>query len=199
MTIKTFTPIQLWKDFDDSLYNESINITEYKNLDDYTAIKLYFNAINRSDGPVRVFVKLYLPTGGKNLPTVLLIPDIVNYNADSELIKMALLGYCTATFDYSGCGLDGHTNYPESLFYGNAKEAHDHIDTANHGANKTSPYLWSKIARKVITLLCSLPYVDESKIALTSVNFGVNMLMQVASMDKRIKCAVSIFNNGSSM
>lgn len=196
MTIKTFTPMQLWKDFDDSLSQESINIVSYNVKENYTLIKLFFNALTVEDGAVRVFIKLYFPTGSIACPTMLFIPDIVAYDAEEEMIKMTNLGFCTATFDYSGME-EYCATYPQSLKYGKLSEAKDHIDTAFHGADQTNPYLWSKITRRVITLLCSLPYVNEEKIALVSSNFGANMLLQVASMDSRVKCAITIFNNCS--
>lgn len=196
MTIKTFTPMQLWKDFDDTLTQPSINIVNYTVQNNHTSIKLYFTAINAVDGAVRTYVKMYFPTGAKTLPTILFIPDSHFYNAESEMIKMTASGFCTATFDYAGMD-EFCTTYPESLNYGKLSKARDHIDTANYGADQTSPYLWSKVARRVISLLCTLPYVDTDKIAVVSSNFGANMLMQVASMDARVKGAVSIFNNCS--
>ena len=200
MEIKTLTPVQLWQDFDNYCTPINMSIVGYNIVDNIAVTEYFFTAFNTMDGEVRVYAKTFCRPKSINNPTILFIDEFDLDDNFSQALPFINLGYTLVYFDYKGIDANKelYTHYPNSLDYGNYSKSGLHLNTAKFGAQHSSLFLWSKIARRTISFIESLPTCDSSRIIGISNNSGANILWQVAGTDNRLSAIIPIYNTGFS-
>ncbi len=198
MKRKILTPIQLWKKFKPSTSNFHTNIISYKSLGYMNVCELYFTALTKLDGDVRVYTQIYFPKKATSNAVLIMVPEFngpVDFNYISYYVQA---GFNVLTFDLAGKSNAKHyTQYPKSLEYGNYIYSGEHLNTCKFGAENTNLFLWSKITRQVISLVKNFtPSLSPDKILMTAQNSGANILWQVAGMDDRLDGIIPIGNTG---
>ena len=194
---KFMTPVEVWKNFDpvaEPLEEERIRT---KVEGDLTYETIYFTAKSVGEKKVRVLVRTCRSTKAKGKkPTLLVAMPCLKKEPDLSLFKSVLdEGYVLATFDYEG-KVDGklrYTLYPQELSYCNDETAGEAFYHAEPSAHHTTWYNWTVIARRTITLISTLEYVDSDKIVMIGEGEGCALTWQVAAMDTRLKGACTIF------
>lgn len=198
MDNKALTPIQLWQDFNPVKEDLSLNVIAISHSEEgYSLTECYFTALRAQDGAVRVYVRIYRPDSTAPLPVIVYINDYTNNDADIPERFLAK-GYAVVTFDYTGISKDKerYTLYPDSLKYGNLAFAGDALNSAKQGAENTCVFLWTRIARRVLSLITDFPGLDKDRIAGVSWGEGANILWQLAGIDGRLNAIVPILNCG---
>ncbi len=200
METKTLTPKQLWKGFDNYCSPLDVSVIGYTIVDGIAITEYFFTAFGAEDGDVRVYAKTYAMPLARNTPVILFIDELESDDTMVQAKFYLSLGYTFVTFDFKGKCPDKnlYTRYPESLFYGNINRSGDHLNTATHGVDNTSIFLWAKVARRVISFIEDLPTCDSSNIVSFALNSGANILFQVAATDDRLRSIVPLYNTGFS-
>ncbi len=123
----------------------------------------------------------------------LVLPTLDDIPFDTLINTLIKEGYVVGVPDYAG--KDG-TEFPPSLSFASYGECHKHLDVLEGSARLSPWYVWCKIARRAITLLCSLPIVDNERVAVIGMGVGGHISWQVAAMDKRVKALIPICGGG---
>ncbi len=200
MEKKTLTPVQLWQDFDNYCTPLNVSIVGYEIVNNIAITEYYFTALTAEDGEIRVYAKSFCRPNSINNPTIMFIDEFYPDDNIENVMHFIKLGYTVVSFDYRGIDAKSnlYTHYPNSLDYGNIKNSGEHFNTAKFGIENCSIFLWSKIARRVITFIESLSACDSSRIVSIAHNTGANILWQVAGTDHRLRAIVPVYNTGFS-
>ena len=194
MIYEFLTPNNIWRDFDaDSVDLESTEVRSFVE-DGALTTCYYFTATNTTDGKVRCFVRVMRPTHGRSFPTIL-VAEGAQSSFPERYLPFVKEGYAVAIFDYAGRaeGKTYFTHYPDSLSYANFATAGKALIAAEPSAKHTSWVVWTTIARRVITFLTSLDYVDNNKIGMLGADEGANVVWQTVGTDDRIAACCTLF------
>lgn len=138
---------------------------------------------------------LYIPDGKGPFPAVIVMSghsktgkSYKNYNEVGQ--TLALNGYVSLNIDPWGAG-ERSTQQGEFEYHG-AKLGASLMDV---GESLMGMQLTDNI--RGVDLLCSLPFVDASKIGATGASGGGNQTMWLAALDERVKAAVPVVSVGT--
>lgn len=191
------TPMQLWQNFDAFKPALKYNIASVRKENGLIFGDIYFDALVAEDGIVRACINSIRPAGKDPLPALLFIADNQLPLNVEICTAIAALGFAVFRLDY--CGDNGkkdlYTKYPPSLNYGNYSTVANDLYSAANGLENTSVFLWSKLARRAITLINALPRTN-GKIGIVGIKGGGNIAWQVAATDDRVNCFISLLNGG---
>ncbi len=194
---KFMTPVEVWAKYDPTAEPLETERIRTKTVGDLTYESIYFTAKSVGAKKLRVFVKtVRLAKNKGKKPTLLVAAPCFGVELDFAPFKALLdQGYVLVTFDYEGKTGDKlrYTLYPEDFSYCNKEKAGIHMYHAEPSAHETTWYNWSQIARRTITLLGELEYVDTDKVIMIGEGEGCPIVWQVAAMDNRLKGACTIF------
>lgn len=192
MTIKTLTPMQLWADYDCAKDCMAINILGKTTVGEVTNVDFAYTAFITDGGISRVKarVRYIKPTVAAPLPVLIYIGNDGNNKMDLQPYIDA--GYAVVTCDY--LGIDG-TVFAADIAYAKLGCEGEHL-TAKSGADKTALFARSKVIRRLINAIDSLPALDVSRIALMGWGDACDIVWQVAAIDKRIGVIVPFLNSG---
>lgn len=146
------------------------------------------------DGTVRIYGRLFVPSGTANAPAVLLLPD-AGKRLDENLMRyFAEKGYAVLMVDYSGkmktdTNSDFRTVYPPSLDYGNYERARGLDDMKGLAADETTWFEWLYVALFSIEYLKSRE--DIGDIGVVGVRKGGELAWQTL-LSPDVKCGVPI-------
>ena len=124
-------------------------------------------------------------------------PAIVHVVAWNPVIFPAMqleqfLGMNTRFFD----GTPWEFTRETLLSYAQAPECFSHLYTITSTGRETPWFQWAKVARRAITMLSGLRYVDAGRIGLIGVDIGAQIAWQTAGMDGRVRALVPINGGG---
>lgn len=194
MTYEFLTPANIWRDFDP--YSLPLETTEVRSYEENGALTslYYFTALTTGDGKVRCFVKISRPSHGTRFPTVLVIDSATEPLAEAYL-SLVKEGFAVAVFDYAGRveGKTYFTLYPDSLSHANFATAGRALNVAEPSAKHTSWCVWTSVARRVVTFLYSLDYVDSSHLGVLGVREGANVAWQTVGTDDRLVALATLY------
>lgn len=200
---KFLTPLQVWSGYNP--VKEALEVSVVKTADDgdVHVSDMFYTVETVKDGKVRGYLRLvYLNSwfeAQEKHPAVLFLP--ARDEAEREIVQMLLeAGYVVAVVDYTGESPNKVfcTTYPKSLEYGNLRFAGDHLNTVTESALDTCGYLWTKVARRAITLVSQQAVVDPEKICICGEKLGAKTVWQIAGTDGRVKAAVPVLGGGYS-
>lgn len=192
------TPVQLWKKFQPITSNFKTNIISFKSLGYMSVCELYFTALTKQDGDVRVFTQIYFPKQASSSAALIMVPEfnkMVDLNYISYYVQA---GFNVITFDIAGKSTNKHfTHYPNSLDFCNYVNSGDHLTSCKYGAENTCLFNWCKITRQVISFVKNFtPSLSPTKVLMTAQNSGANIVWQVAGVDNRLDGIIPINNTG---
>lgn len=196
------SPNNLWRDFDVSIQNPDISFVFSKTEHGLTKSGFYFTAGEFSDGKIRAYAELeYLEeTHDKyddKMPVVIIAADMRSEQAGELNTRLVNSGFAVIRFDFLGRRDTGRfTLYPESLNFANLDVSSGNLYSVVSEAKKTCWYIWSVLARRLITLTEKLPDTDPSRVSIAGFGHGGNIVYQVAAMDGRISAAAVIGESG---
>lgn len=201
MSYKFLTPLQVWEGFNP--VKEPLEVSYVKSTDegDVHISDMFYTVETVADGKIRGYIRLVFKNSwlenGERHAAVALLP--ARDRVETEIVKIILdEGYVAALVDYTGESPDKLfcTTYPKSLSYGNLKQAGEHLQKVTESSRDTCFYLWTKVARRAITLLTQQPAVDPSKICIIGEKQGAQTAWQVAGTDGRLHACVPVLGGG---
>lgn len=143
----------------------------------------------------RVSANLYLPDGKGPFPGVINMHGHWSQGRLAERIQrrgfaLAMSGYVCLSVDVLGAG-ERSDVHGECVYHGGKRGG------ALENVSKTLMGIQLADNMRGVDLLCSLPYVDKSKIGATGASGGGNQTMYLAAMDERIKASVPVVSAGT--
>ena len=191
------TASKLWQGFCPVSAPLHYSVVRRETYSDVSFSYATFTALEAEDGKVRasvVIAESKKPATAPR-PAILYLADYSTVASQMMMLNFASRGYVVFALNYSGQCADEefYTTFPDSLSYGDFKNAGDRLDTANHGADGTCGFLWARIARRAITLIESYPHIDLAQINLLANKRGANVGWMVAGTDDRIAGFVPTF------
>lgn len=194
---KFMTPVDVWADFDPESEPLETERIRTQTIGDITYESIYFTAKSIGEKKLRVYAKTARCAKARGAkPALLVATPCLGKELDlSQFKRLMEEGYVLVTFDYEGKTQEKlrYTLYPEELSYCNKKDAGDHMYHAEPSAHETTWYNWVVIARRTISLLSELEYVDSEKVVMIGEGEGCPITWQTVAMDKRLKGACTIF------
>lgn len=194
---KFMTPVEVWKNFDPTTEPTETERIRTKTVGDITYETIYFTAKSVGEKKLRVCVKTARGAKAKGKkPALLVATPFFGVELNIERFKSTIdEGYVLVTFDCEGKTANKlrYTLYPEELDYCNVEKAGQAMYHAEPSAHETTWYNWAVIARRTITLMSELEYIDSDKIVMVGEGEGCPLVWQVAAMDSRLKGACTIF------
>lgn len=199
MELQFLTPTLVWEGFNpkkDPLETSTIFSKENNNV---VSTGTFFTAENCADGKVRAFINIcYDKRWLDPRPAVLVLASHSHIKDAEALINDFIDAGCVVCIlDFNGSfGGDFNTVFPTSLAHCSYPECNLHLNHIDGSAKNSPWFLWSKIARRAITLIEEHPLIDPERIGLIGIGKGAQFAWQVAGMDSRVSSLVAINGGG---
>ncbi len=192
------TPTEVWEGFDPTKAPLETSTVSTDSDGNTVHTKQVFTVESLSSGKLRAYCDVYYDDRWVDARGALLIlPTIIHSNYDDVLSQFITEGYVVGILDF--CGLnegDFKTSFPENLAFASYPECMTHLDDIAGGARNTPWYVWSKISRRAITMLASMPMVEKDRIGIIGLGLGAKIAWQVAGIDKRVRALIAINGGG---
>lgn len=105
-------------------------------------------------------------------------------------------GFVACALDYCGTSAETKTSYPQDLSFAVYPECQNHLDSIENGARKTPWFVWTKVARRAISLLQEQSIVLSDRIGIIGFGIGAQLSWLVAGTDKRVGALTAINGGG---
>lgn len=192
------TPTEVWEGFDATKAPLEISTISTSSNENTVHSKQAFTVETSSSGKLRAYCDVYFDDRWVDARGALLIlPSFIRSNYDDAISQFISEGYVVCVLDY--CGMDGDakkTSFPENLSFASFPECKSHLDDIARGARNTPWYVWSKIARRAISMLATLSTVEKDHIGIIGLGVGAKIAWQVAGIDKRVRSLIAINGGG---
>ena len=203
MEMRLLTPTEIWEGFNPVKDGTETSIISSRESDNIITHEVFFTSEKTESGRVRVYARISYDSRWRDArPALLFLPSHdEGRRFDDITASLIKAGYVVCYCDYLGRVSPEHedvphTTYPEEYSYACAPECFDHLYRITTTGRETPWFLWAKIARRAITMLSELRYVDASRIALIGVDLGAQIAWQTAGMDGRVRALVPINGGG---
>ena len=197
MEIKFMTPTEVWEGFDARKAPLEASIISAQSQDNIVCSQQIFTADSSKEGRVRVFCKIFYDGRWQDKrPALLVLPSFDNPYSHEAIRYLVEEGYVTCVLDYCGAFLDTHTSYPSDMAFATLPSCKEHLDDIHGGARNTPWFVWSKVARRAISLLEEQSLVDPDCIGVIGFGIGAQLSWQVAGTDNRVRALVAANGGG---
>ncbi|MDD4291556.1 MAG: acetylxylan esterase [Clostridia bacterium] len=188
------TPALLWDNFDTpaaDFHAERVNnVTDTKT----ETVSFFIDGRTDDNAVCRVYIKTVMPSRTEYMPSVLLIGEIDKHIDEEKLQYFARNGYAAFGVDFTGEG-EMCTVYPQSLEYCKASAAVGFLNKAEGDVKNTIWYNYAYNARRALSFIAGLPFVNNDKIYVCSIKSADKIGMIVTAMDKRVKAFASLYGD----
>ena len=201
MELEFLTATEVWEGYDPTSALLESSIVSTDSADGITCSKLTFTAEETASGAIRAFADVYYDghkEEDKARAAILLLASYPQKNHGDIINALVKHGYTVCLLDYCGAVLSGEnkTTFPAELGYAAYPECDNRLNTVLDSARNTPWFVWSKLARRALTLMCTLKVVDKKRLGVMGIGEGAHIAWQVAAMDNRVRAFVSIGGNG---
>lgn len=191
------TPTEVWEDFDPSQAPLEASIISSQSTDNVVCTRQVFTAETEKDGRVRACCNVYRDARWQDKrPALLVLPSFDNYVSLPTVKSFVEEGYVVAVLDFCGSLENSQTSFPQSLDFAKYPECEKHLDSIETDARNTPWFVWSKIARRAISLLQEDTLVQQDRIGVMGHGIGAQLCWQVAGTDNRVSALVAINGGG---
>ena len=197
MTIKFLTPVQLWQDYDPVAAPLDISIEYNREAEGLSSKGAFFTAYSEEGESVRAFAEIRTATRAPK-KAILCVMNSAGQAAVAEgfdeLIKR---GFAVMTLDVSGIpDEEGRcARYSEGLSYASFAAGTPDRFLASPSAKSSPVFLWTKIARRALTLLEY--FYPKARIAVMGAETAADIAWQVAATDSRVAALVAMLGDYS--
>ncbi|MCQ2409592.1 MAG: hypothetical protein MJ068_03520 [Clostridia bacterium] len=198
MDVRFLTPGEIWGTFSPSAENLEKSLISQETTDNITCSKQFFTSEKVSDGSVRVYSETYYDTRWiDKRPAIVIVPPVSKYDFRDVAMELVKDGYIVEIIDYCGSFTNGEkTSYPKSLSYASWPDCKEELTNYSRVTSESVYFIWSKIVRKAITLLCQLSITDNNKISVFGSATGAEISWITAGIDKRVQALIAINGGG---
>ncbi|MBD5091889.1 MAG: hypothetical protein HDT36_00700 [Clostridiales bacterium] len=201
MELEFLTATEVWEGFDPTSALSESSIISTDTADGITCSKLMFTAEETASGAIRACAEVHYESHGeeeKARAAILLLASYPQKNYSDIIRVLVKHGYAVCLLDYCGAVLkgDGKTTFPSDLSYAAYPECNQRLNTVLDSARNTPWFVWSKLARRTLTLMSTMKIIDSKRIGVMGIGEGAHIAWQVAAMDNRVRAFVSIGGTG---
>ncbi|MDR3216520.1 MAG: hypothetical protein LBT55_03785 [Clostridiaceae bacterium] len=203
MGYKFLTPLQVWENFSPVKEPVELSIVKTSENDGVHISECFFTAETVRDGKVRGFISTYTKTdwaeSTERHPIAALLPPVASIDLSVYLKALLDKGIAVAVINYAGASPESDKNctiYPQSLAHGNFLQAGKRLHLVEEDSRDTTWFLWAKLARRALTALTEMSFVNKEKMALIGIGAGAQIAWQVAGVDGRLKAVMPLFGCG---
>ena len=202
MEMQLLTPTEIWEGFNPVKENTETSIVSSRENDNIVTSELFFTSEKTRDGRVRVFARISYDMRWRDpRPAILILPSQDSSRRFDDIsASLVKEGYVVCICDY--CGNFGgddentHTAYPDEYSYAQAPKCFAGLYTLTTTGRDSAWFQWAKVARRAITMISEMRYVDAERIAVMGADNGAQIAWQVAGMDGRVRAAIPINGGG---
>lgn len=188
------TPTEVWENFDANLPPLEISTVFTNTTDNLVHTRISFLA--DGENGLRTCADVFFDDRWVDKRSaVLVLPSLNSLSYDEEIKKIVGDGFIACVLDYCAAN-DNAIPFPNDLKFACVPECSKYLDNIPENARHTPWFIWAKIARRAISALQSLPYVDEDRISLLGLGAGAEIGWIVAGIDKRVYSFVAINGGG---
>lgn len=200
MEMRLLTPTEIWEGFNPVKDGTETSIISSREKDNLVTTDVFFTSEKTASGRVRVYARISYDSRWRDArPALILLPSHdENRRFDDITVSLVKAGYVVCLCDYLGRqnGDNPHTTYPDEYSYAQAPECFSHLYSLTTTGRETPWFRWAKAARRAITMISELRYVDSERIGIMGVDLGAQIAWQVAGMDGRVRALVPINGGG---
>lgn len=201
MEMRLLTPTEIWEGFNPVKDGTETSIISSRENDNIVTTEVFFTSEKTASGRVRVYAKISYDARWRDArPALLLLPSHdESRKFDDITSSLVKAGYVVCLCDYLGRPRENdapHTTYPEEYAYAQAPECFSHLYHITTTGRETPWFQWAKVARRAITMISEMKYVDAARIGLMGVDIGAQIAWQTAGMDGRVRALVPINGGG---
>lgn len=197
MELKFMTPTEVWEGFDAKKAPLEASIISAQTKDNIVCSQQIFTADSVKEERIRACCKLFYDSRWQDArPAILVLPSFDSPVSVEYLRYLIEDGFVICALDYCGIFEENGTTFPDEWNFALLPECKNHLDDIQNGARNTPWFVWTKIARRAITLLQENSIVDKSHIALMGFGEGAQLSWQVAGTDDRVRALVAINGGG---
>lgn len=191
------TPTEVWEGFDPTQAPLEASIVSSEASGNFASTRQIFTADTVKDGRVRVCMDVYFDVRWQDeRPAVLILPSFENHDSLLAIKDFVEEGYVVGVLDYCGALENSQTSYPQSLAFASLPDCKTRLDEIDTDARNTPWFVWSKIARRAISLLNEQPVVQKNRIGVLGFGIGSQLSWLVAGTDNRVSALVAINGGG---
>ena len=202
MEMRLLTPTEIWEGFNPVKEGTETSIISSREKDNLITAEVFFTSEKTASGRVRVYAHISYDSRWRDArPALIILPSHDERRRyDDITASLVKAGYVVCICDYLGRADENdespHTTYPAEYPYAAAPECFSHLYSITTTGRETPWFQWAKIARRAITMLSELRYVDAERIGLIGVDIGAQIAWQAAGMDGRVRALVPINGGG---
>ncbi|MDE6302249.1 MAG: hypothetical protein K2M36_01490, partial [Clostridia bacterium] len=200
MELKFMTPTEVWEGYDPTSLPLESSIISSDSVDNIVCTKQFFTADATQQGRIRAYIEMYSDIRWKDAHDALLLLGHCNRKNNTDFIKALIKeGYVVGALDYCGdteSGAENSTTFPPQLSFASYPKCKKLLNTLTDSARNTPWFVWSKIARRAITLMRQYAVVNNDHIGVIAIGEGGHFAWQVAGVDKRVRSLVVIGDSG---
>lgn len=199
MELEFLTATEVWDGYDPTSVPLESSIISSDSAENTICLKQTFTAEETAQGQIRAYAETYFDSRTEGArPALLLLASYPEKNYGEIIRALVSEGYAVCILDYCGAVISGEnrTAFPSDLNYASFPECDSHLNTVHGNARNTPWFVWSKLARRAVTLMCSQIAIDKENIGVLGIGEGAHVAWQVAAMDSRVRALVSIGGGG---
>lgn len=202
METRLLTPTEMWEGFNPVKEGTETSIISAREKGNIAVSDVFFTSEKTESGRVRVFSRITFDMRWRDpRPAILLLPSRdPDRTFDDVTLSLVGEGYVVCLCDYAGnfAGVeeDSRTSYPDIYSYAQAPACFRNLSYIGETARETPWFQWVKVARRAVTMLSELRYVDPERIAVMGMDCGAQIAWQLAGIDGRIHALVPINGGG---
>lgn len=197
MELRFMTPTEVWEGFDPTQASLEASIISSKTTDNFASTRQIFTADTAKDGRVRACLDIYCDARWQDeRPAILILPSFENHDSLLAIKDFVEEGYVVGVLDYCGTLEETQTTFPQSLSYAKLPDCKNRLDAIETNARNTPWFVWSKIARRAISLLNEQSIVQKNRIGVLGFGVGSQLSWLVAGTDNRVTALVAINGGG---
>ena len=201
MEMRLLTPTEIWEGFNPVKEGTETSIISSREKDNIVAADVFFTSEKTASGRVRAYARISYDSRWRDArPALILLPSHDSTRRyDDITASLVKAGYVVCICDYLGGEHEEgapRTTYPKELAFAQAPECFSRLYTVTTTGRETPWFVWAKLARRAITMLAELRYVDAERIGLIGVDIGAQIAWQAAGMDGRVRALVPINGGG---
>lgn len=202
METRLLTPTEMWEGFNPVKEGTETSIISAREKGNIATSDIFFTSEKTDAGRVRVFARITFDMRWRDpRPAILLLPSRdPERTFDDVTLSLVGEGYVVCLCDYAGnfAGVeeDSRTSYPDIYSYAQAPACFRNLSYIGATARETPWFQWVKVARRAVTMLSELRYVDPERIAVMGMDCGAQIAWQLAGIDGRIRALVPINGGG---
>lgn len=199
MDIKFLAPTEIWETFDPAKDSLETSIISQDVVDNIVKSKQYFSVEENGNESLRAYIEIYYDKRwADDRPAVMFLSSIKINEFEAVARNVVKEGYVACIVDYCGSfkNEEEKTKFPPSLAFASYPECKKHLTTIETDAKHTPWYVWTKIARRAITLLSEQKCVAKDKIGIIGSEWGAQVAWITSGVDKRVNALVAVNGGG---